>query len=65
LAHGFDFVNIVSAAGPQFGMPGYEPVLLYIAGLVALILGGAGAYSLDEKRARRSSGMRLPEHAPV
>ena len=29
--------------GPQLGPPGYENNLLYIAGLVALILGAVGA----------------------
>lgn len=58
LAHGFSFVNItgMTEAGPQFGMPGYEPPLLYLAVLVALILGGPGAWSVDEMRARKSVG---------
>lgn len=53
LAHGFSFMNITGMGpeGPQFGMPGYEVNLLYMAGLAALVLGGAGAYSVD--RARR------------
>jgi DNA-directed RNA polymerase specialized sigma24 family protein len=33
--------------------PGYEINLLYIAGLVALILGGAGPLSIDAMRRRR------------
>lgn len=53
LPHGFNFLNItgMSEQGMQFGMPGYEVNLLYIAGLSALIVGGAGALSID--RARR------------
>jgi hypothetical protein len=31
-------------------MPGYEVNLLYIAGLLALAIGGAGAYSVDRMR---------------
>jgi putative oxidoreductase len=33
--------------GPVFGPPGYEINLLYIAGLVSLILTGAGRLSVD------------------
>lgn len=52
LPHGFGFINITGMGpqGPQFGMPGYEVNLLFIAGLLALILGGAGAYSVDRSR---------------
>ena len=47
--HGFNFVNItgMSKQGPVFGMPGAEVNLLYIAGLLALVIGGAGAWSVD------------------
>lgn len=55
LPYGFNFINIqgMTKAGPVFGMPGYEVNLLYISGLLALILGGAGAYSVDTARRRR------------
>jgi putative oxidoreductase len=33
--------------GAHFGQPGYETDLLYIAGLLALCVGGAGPLSLD------------------
>jgi putative oxidoreductase len=36
----------VTAAGAQFGPPGYECDLLYLAGLAALVLGGSGPLSL-------------------
>src|SRR5262245_10826480 len=39
--------------GPQFGPPGYEINLLYIAGLIALILAGSGPWSIDAWRGRR------------
>src|SRR5205085_10146944 len=47
--HGFNFVNItgMTKQGPVFGMPGAEVNLLYIAGLLALLFGGAGAGSVD------------------
>jgi putative oxidoreductase len=55
IKYGFSAVNTVglTSEGPQFGPPGYEINLLYIAGLVALILGGAGPLSIDALRKRR------------
>ena len=35
------------ASGPTFGPPGYEINLLYIAALLALMLAGASALSVD------------------
>jgi putative oxidoreductase len=37
----------VTAAGPQFGKPGVECDLLYLACLVALVAGGAGPLAID------------------
>jgi putative oxidoreductase len=55
LRYGFSAINTIglTADGPQFGPPGYEVNLLYIAGLLALILGGAGPCSIDRLLARR------------
>jgi len=55
IKYGFSAVNTIglTSEGPQFGPPGYEINLLYIAGLVALILGGAGPLSIDALRKRR------------
>jgi len=55
LRYGFSAINTIglTADGPQFGPPGYEVNLLYIAGLLALILGGAGPFSIDRLFARR------------
>ena len=52
---GFSAVKTIGLTpeGPQFGPPGYEINLLYIAGLVALILGGAGPLSIEALRSRR------------
>src|SRR5262249_49719876 len=49
LRYGFSAINTIglTADGPQFGPPGYEINLLYIAGLLALILLGAGPLSID------------------
>jgi putative oxidoreductase len=55
IKYGFSAVNTIglTSAGPQFGPPGYEINLLYIAGLVVLILAGAGPLSIDALRSRR------------
>ena len=55
IKYGFSAVKTIGLTpeGPQFGPPGYEINLLYIAGLVALILGGAGPLSIDALRSRR------------
>ncbi len=37
----------VTAAGVEFGPPGYEMSLLYAVGLLALVLGGSGRFSVD------------------
>jgi len=49
LHNGFNSVKLlaVTPAGVQFGPVGYEVNLLYIAGLVTLVLGGAGPLSID------------------
>ena len=42
----------VSENGVKFGTVGYEIILLYLAGLASLALGGAGPLSLDAWRSR-------------
>jgi putative oxidoreductase len=48
--YGFSSVNTIglTSVGPVFGPPGYEINLLYIAGLISLMLTGAGIFSIDE-----------------
>jgi putative oxidoreductase len=55
IKYGFSAVTTIGLTpeGPQFGPPGYEINLLYIAALVALILGGSGPLSIDALRSRR------------
>lgn len=55
IKYGFSAVNTfgLTPERPQLGPPGYEVNLLYIAGWVALILGGAGPLSIDALRSRR------------
>ncbi len=49
LPYGFSSIKLMSydASGAHFGQPGYETDLLYMAGLLALCMGGAGPFSLD------------------
>jgi putative oxidoreductase len=49
LPYGFSSIKItaVTAAGAQFGPPGYEVNLLYLACLAALVLGGPGPLAID------------------
>jgi putative oxidoreductase len=49
VSNGFSSIKLLSydAMGAHFGQPGYETDLLYIAGLLALCVGGAGPLSLD------------------
>ena len=68
LRYGFSSINTVglTEAGPQFGPPGYEVNLLYVSSLLALILGGAGALSIDRVLGRRrDASMRPGEMQPV
>jgi putative oxidoreductase len=49
LPYGFSSIKLmaVTAAGAQFGPPGYETDLLYLACLAALVLGGSGPLAVD------------------
>ncbi len=64
--HGFAVVNItgMTPQGPTFGMPGIEGNLLYIAGLLALLIGGAGPLSVDAAVRGRAPAGRGPLSAP-
>jgi len=65
LPNGFNFINItgMGKTGPVFGMPGAEVNLLYIAGLLTLAIGGAGALSATPA-ARRGSFRGTYEPSP-
>jgi len=70
LPYGFSSIKLIAVtnAGPQFGPPGYETALLYVACLAALNLGGSGPLSVDGVLARRSNldigGVRLKHRVP-
>jgi len=54
--YGFSAVKTIGITpqGPLFGPPGYEINLLYIAGLISLILTGAGFFSVDALIAKKA-----------
>ena len=53
--YGFSSIKIlaVTSAGAQFGPPGYEVDLLYLACLASLVLGGIGPFSVDSFLSKR------------
>ena len=52
---GFSSIKFLSAtsAGLQFGKPGVECDLLYVACLLTLVMGGVGPFAIDGWRAKR------------
>ena len=63
LPYGFSSIKLLSVTltGARFGPVGYEVILLYIACLAALVIGGSGPFAIDglvrkrlEARARTS-----------
>lgn len=61
LPNGFSSIKLeaVTHGGAQFGPPGYETDLLYLACLAALVLGGSGPFALDMLLLRTRGGGRL------
>jgi putative oxidoreductase len=57
LPYGFSSIKLLSvtAAGAQFGPPGYELNLLYLACLAALVLGGSGPLAINGLVRRRAT----------
>src|SRR6202047_3029702 len=55
LPYGFSSIKLqaVTAAGAQFGPPGIETNLVYLACLAALVLGGSGPLTIDGLLAKR------------
>lgn len=58
--YGFSSVKLqaITPHGAHFGEPGYETDLLYLACIVALVLGGAGPYAIDNWLRRRIAARR-------
>lgn len=61
LPYGFSSIKLmaVTAAGAQFGPPGYECNLLYLACLAALVAGGSGPLAVDGLRRKLRRNGRL------
>jgi putative oxidoreductase len=57
LPYGFSSIKLqaITAAGAQFGPPGYEVDLLYLACLAALVLGGSGPLAIRGTLWRRKT----------
>lgn len=55
LPYGFSSIKLqaVTAAGAQFGPPGFETDLLYLACLAALVFAGSGPLAIDSFLAKR------------
>jgi putative oxidoreductase len=55
LPYGFSSIKLidVTPTGARFGPVGYEVILLYIACLVTLVIGGSGPFAIDELIANR------------
>jgi hypothetical protein len=66
LQYGFFSVKLVevSETGIKFGTVGYEIILLYLAGLASLAIGGAGPLSMDSWRNRRELNLRMSSAHP-
>ena len=68
LPYGFSSIklNAVTAAGAQFGPPGYEVNLLYLACLAALVLGGPGPLAIDNliRKRRKVRSTQSPVSVP-
>ena len=65
LPYGFSSIKLqaVTAAGAQFGPPGFETDLLYLACLAALVLGGSGPFAIEGLLAKRREITRPSSHA--
>jgi putative oxidoreductase len=55
LPYGFSSIKLiaVTATGAKFGPVGYEVILLYIACLATLVIGGSGPLAIDGLIAKR------------
>jgi putative oxidoreductase len=69
LPYGFSSIKLLSvtSTGAKFGPVGYEVILLYIACLAALVIGGSGPFAIDglvrKRTEARTSSSRIPSAA--
>jgi putative oxidoreductase len=66
LPYGFSSIKLldVTAAGAKFGPVGYEIILLYIACLAALAIGGSGPFAIDGLIGKRFEALTRTRRAP-
>lgn len=64
LPYGFSSIKLIAigATGAQFGPPGYECDLLYLACLVALVLGGSGPWAIDGLLRKNRRTLKYKRH---
>jgi len=62
LQYGFSSIKLleVTATGAKFGPVGYEVILLYIACIAALVMGGSGPFAIDGLVRERSKREQVP-----
>jgi len=62
LPYGFSSIKLMSVTSgrAQFGPPGYECDLLYLACLVALVFGGSGPMAIDDYLRKKLQSFRTP-----
>jgi putative oxidoreductase len=67
LPYGFSSIKLlaVTATGAKFGPVGYEVILLYIACLTSLVIGGSGPFAIDEIIRRRIEARTLISRPPA
>jgi putative oxidoreductase len=61
LPYGFSSIKLLAITpnGAQFGMPGYEADLLYLAALAALVMAGPGRFAVDNLIMDRYNKLRM------
>jgi putative oxidoreductase len=66
LPYGFSSIKLlaVTATGAKFGPVGYEVILLYIACLAALVIGGSGPYAIDGIIRKRFEARTITSRIP-
>jgi putative oxidoreductase len=67
LPYGFSSIKLllVTPTGPQFGAPGYECDLLYLACIAALVMTGPGPFAMDKIASAAIHKLRMRKPAPL
>jgi putative oxidoreductase len=67
LPYGFSSIKLlaVTTTGAKFGPVGYEVILLYVACIAALIIGGSGPFAIDGLISKRLSAPTRTSRTPT